>query len=301
MFRTVLVPLDGSPVGEQALAAAARLARAVHATVHLVHVHYPNSLTPIVIETLPVIDTDLHSLAAEHERFYLEQTAQSPLLHGLDVVTTRLEGPVAETLAAYAQTIPANVIVMTTHGWSGFEYFWLGSVTEALLRLTHTPLWIMRPGESAQRAAQPLQRILVPLDGSPLAEKILPVVQALAALDNARLILARVIDGRRSPPNSGIDNQHVEAYLQAVATRLEAQGFPTDIAVGTGDQPARALLNLSRELNVDTIALATRGQGGWKRLMVGSTADKLIRGSPIPVLAMYPSSHETSTDRHGDG
>lgn len=301
MFRTILVPLDGSPVGEQALAAAARLARAVHATVHLVHVHYPNSLTPIVIETLPVIDTDLRSLAAEHERCYLEQTAQSPLLHGLDVVTTRLEGPVAETLAAYAQTIQANVIVMTTHGWSGFEYFWLGSVTEALLRLTHTPLWIMRPGETAQRAAQPLQRILVPLDGSQLAEKILPVVQALAALDNARLILARVIDGRSLPPNSGIDNQHVEAYLQTVATRLEAQGSPTDIAIGTGNQPARVLLNLSRELNVDTIALATRGQGGWKRLMVGSTADKLIRGSPIPVLAMCPSSHEISTHRDGDG
>lgn len=290
MFRTILVPLDGSPVGEQALAAAARLARALHATVHLVHVHYPNSLTPIVIETLPIIDPELQSLAAHHEQFYLDQIAAAPVLSGVHTVTTRLEGSVAETLANHAQAIQANLIVMTTHGWSGFEHFWLGSVAESLLRLTHTPLWLMRPGEPAQRAAQPLRRILVPLDGSARSEQVLPHAQALAALDNARLILARVMVRRRrsAEPSDAEQKQQIEAYLQEVAGRLEAQGVPADIAVGAAEQPARALIALSRELQVDAIALATRGQSGWQRMMVGSTADKVIRASPIPVLAVRP-------------
>lgn len=290
MFRTILVPLDGSPVGEQALAAAARLARAVHATVHLVHVHYPNSLTPIVIETLPIIDAELQSLATQHEQFYLEQMAAAPVMQGIHTVTTLLEGEIAETLAAHAQAIQANLIVMTTHGWSGFEHFWLGSVAESLLRMTHTPLWLMRPGEPAQRAAQPLRRILVPLDGSVLSEQVLPHAQALASLDGARLILTRVMARRRRSDEASDAEQkrQIEAYLQEIASRLEAQGVPADIAVGAAEQPARALLTLSRELQVDAIALATRGQGGWQRMMVGSTADKIIRASPIPVLAVRP-------------
>lgn len=290
MFRTILVPLDGSPVGEQALAAAARLARAAHATVHLVHVHYPNSLTPIVIETLPIIDAKLHSLATQHEQFYLEQIAAAPVMRGIQTATTVLEGEIAETLAAHAQAIQANLIVMTTHGWSGFEHFWLGSVAESLLRMTHTPLWLMRPGEPAQRAAQPLRRILVPLDGSALSEQVLPHAQALASLDDARLILARVMmrRRRREELSDAEQKQQIEAYLQEVASRLEAQGVPADIAVGAAEQPARALLTLSRDLQVDAIALATRGQGGWRQIMVGSTADKVIRASPIPVLAVRP-------------
>ncbi|WP_322493836.1 universal stress protein [Chloroflexus sp.] len=290
MFRTILVPLDGSPVGEQALAAAARLARAVHATVHLAHVHYPNSLTPIVIETLPIIDAKLHSLATQHEQFYLEQIAAAPVMRGIQTATTVLEGEIAETLAAHAQAIQANLIVMTTHGWSGFEHFWLGSVAESLLRMTHTPLWLMRPGEPAQRAAQPLRRILVPLDGSALSEQVLPHAQALASLDDARLILARVMmrRRRREELSDAEQKQQIEAYLQEVASRLEAQGVPADIAVGAAEQPARALLTLSRDLQVDAIALATRGQGGWRQIMVGSTADKVIRASPIPVLAVRP-------------
>lgn len=290
MFRTILVPLDGSVVGEQALAAAARLARAFQATVHLVHVHYPNSLTPIVIETLPVIDADLRSLAAEHERFYLNHVAAQPVFNGVQTVVTRLEGAVAETLAAHAQAINADLIVMTTHGWSGFEHFWLGSVAESLLRLTHTPLWLMRPGESASRAAQPLRRILVPLDGSARAEQVLAPVQSLAALDGARITLARVLVQRRGADQADVtaQKQEIETYLQALATRLEAQGVPADIAVGTADQPARALLTLSRELQVDAMALATRGQGSWQRMVMGSVADKIIRASPVPVLVVRP-------------
>ncbi|MBO9315250.1 MAG: universal stress protein [Chloroflexus sp.] len=293
MFRTLLVPLDGSVVGEQALAAAARLARACGATIHLVHVHYPNSLTPIFIETLPVIDAELHSLAAEHERFYLAQIAAQPVLSGIHTVISRLEGPVAETLANHAQAINADLIVMTTHGWSGFEHFWLGSVAEALLRLTHTPLWLMRPGDSAVRAAQPLHRILVPLDGSTHAEQVLLPAQRLAAVDGARLILARVLVRRQRDSDEAIaeQKQAIEAYLKEVAARLEAQGVTIDIAVGavgTADQPARALLNLSRELQADAVALATRGQGGWQRLIMGSVADKIIRASPVPVLVVRP-------------
>jgi nucleotide-binding universal stress UspA family protein len=197
---------------------------------------------------------------------------------------------VAETLANHAQAINADLIIMTTHGWSGFEHFWLGSVAESLLRLTHTPLWLMRPGDSAARAAQPLRRILVPLDGSTHAEQVLLPAQRLAAVDGARLILARALVCHQHSSDTAIirQKQEIETYLKEIATRLETQGITIDIAVGTADQPARALLNLSRELQADAVALATRGQGGWQRLIMGSVADKIIRASPVPVLVVRP-------------
>jgi nucleotide-binding universal stress UspA family protein len=89
MFRNILVPLDGSPLSEQALPVAARLARAANATLHLVHVHTPATLNPIVIEGLPVIDDDLRSLAAEHEAAYLARLAAQLTNDGLEPQVAR--------------------------------------------------------------------------------------------------------------------------------------------------------------------------------------------------------------------
>ena len=75
MFKAILVPLDGSPLAEQALPTAARLARATGTALHLVHVHVAASLDPISIEGLPVVDEHFHSLAAQHEQVYLERAA----------------------------------------------------------------------------------------------------------------------------------------------------------------------------------------------------------------------------------
>ncbi|MEI7769904.1 MAG: universal stress protein, partial [Chloroflexales bacterium] len=183
MFHTILAPLDGSPASEQALATAARLAQHSQSTLHLAHVHSPYTTTPIMIEGLPVIDDELHSRAADHELAYLRQAAAS-VVTAADPIIARLDGPVAFTLSSYCHEIGADLLVLTTHGRSGFTQLWLGSVAEALLHSLSVPMLLLHPAP-APVPPTPFRHILVPLDGSALAEQILPHAMALAGHDGA--------------------------------------------------------------------------------------------------------------------
>ena len=175
MYQTILVPLDGSVLSEQALPIAQTLAQRTSAAMHLVHVHTLND--GIYMEELPVIDDQLHSLGRTHEHMYLEQVRERLATTAQISITTAnpdTEGTVALTLANYARDAACDLTIMATHGHSGFERFWLGSTTDALLRLTNMPLLLIRPKEQEPLTVPPaVQHIIIPLDGSHLAEAVL--------------------------------------------------------------------------------------------------------------------------------
>lgn len=301
MFHTLLVPLDGSPACEQAVPEAARLAKAASAALHLAHVHSPYSSDPIAIEGMPVIDAELHSLASEHERVYLERIAATVADERLRPQIDRLEGPVVPTLTAHAHLIGADLIVLTSHGRSGFTHFWLGSVAEHLIRTALIPMLLLRPHPD-RHAAAPIRRILVPLDGSTLAEQILPVARKLALLNGAELHLLRVVDALIVPQgmpyaelyrldDESLAQQHAEAaaYLERVAAQLRSWGGAVSAEVISAETPALAILDIARSGGADLIAIATHGRGGLARMVMGSVADKLLRGCSLPMLILRPA------------
>jgi nucleotide-binding universal stress UspA family protein len=303
MLSTILVPLDGSPLAEQALPVAARLARATGAALHLAHVHVAASLDPISIEGMPVVDEQMRSLAAEHEQVYLERAATQIADASLKPQVARLEGPVAPTLASYARDIGAGLIVMTTHGRSGFAQLWLGSSADALVRVSDTPLLLLRPGPDGQVADRPFRRVLAPLDGSALAEQILPHGAALAAIDGGEILALRIIDSLPVPQAMPFSERfrldegtlareraQAEQYLQGLAAGLApAQVMPV---VREAPQPARAILELAAELGADLLALTTQGRGASSRKPISSVADKVLRGAALPLLILRPRASQ---------
>ncbi|NTW97420.1 MAG: universal stress protein [Oscillochloris sp.] len=303
MFHTILVPLDGSPVSEQALATAVRLAQGSSASIHLAHVHSPYTTAPITIEGLPVIDEELRSLAADHELAYLRQAAGSIPISNHEPVIARLDGPIAFALSSYCHDIGAELVVLTTHGRSGFTQLWIGSVAESLLRSLHVPLLLLRPTPTPVEPT-PFRHIIVPLDGSALAEQILPHAMAMADHDGAELTLLRIIESHPVPaPGSNIAYRPHEdtvteqrdtatIYLDRLARELLAGGHPAHIAVVAAEHPARAILTAAEERGADLIALATRGRSGLTRAILGSVADKILRGGTLPMLALRPSHPE---------
>lgn len=304
MYRNLLVPLDGSPFGEYALSFAWRIAQQSGAALHLAHVH---ALTdPIYVEGMPVIDADWHTLGREHERAYLEHvrdrllsTAQRPIV----CANPDNDGSIAGTLAQYVVAHQIDLVVMTTHGHGGLTRAWLGSVADALVRSSPAPLLLLRPSENAHEIAERslFQRVLIPLDGSALSEQILGPALELGGLAQAEYTLLRVAEPfvlTSYAPLAQInrlDEQltqeglaEARAYVRRVAERLFVEGRTVHARALLAEQPAAAILDEAHRQETDLIALTTHGRGGLARLLLGSVADKVLRGAALPMLIARP-------------
>jgi nucleotide-binding universal stress UspA family protein len=313
MYRSVLVPLDGSSFGEQALPLAASIARRAKAALQLVHVATP--LDVAYAEAMLVSDPDLEYTLEMQQRDYLEQMAKRVESSAeLPVSTVLLRGEVASSIRLHAVKEKVDLVVMTTHGRGALARFWLGSVTDEMVRHLPIPILLVRPqeGEPMWRHEPMLKHILLPLDGTPLAEQILEPAIALGSLMGADYTLLRAIKPvlpPGSPPGgesfsdraaklltqSKITHERLarEAHgcLEQVAQRLRAREWRVQTRVLVEEQPGRAILDALAPAEIDLLALATHGRRGLSRLVLGSVADKVIRGSAVPVLVQRPA-HE---------
>lgn len=302
MQKDILVPLDGSPLGERALTLGIALASRTGGALHLVHVRSPRH--PIYVEGLPVLDEEGRETHRLHEEAYLEALASRITDEdGLPVRTAIVEGNPATALAGYASEEAVGLLVMTTHGYGGLTRAWLGSVADTLVRCSPVPLLLLRATEEEASSAERWspERLLVLLDGSALAEQILNPVEYLARLMGAQCILLAVAQppiplSSISPYGGYIREMSGEApdraareYLERIAMRLDAAGISTTTRVIVSEQVAPRILDAVGELNADMIAMTTRGHSGLRRLLLGSVADKVLRGADVPLLLCTPN------------
>jgi nucleotide-binding universal stress UspA family protein len=303
MIRTMVVPVDGSAFSEHALPVALDAARRAGAQLHLVHVHEPAArLSP---DGLGVFDARTDALIREQEMEYLSSLAHRCMeKSGISPRTDLLDGPVPTAVSAYAAEVDADLVVMTTHGRGGISRAWVGSVADALVRRAAVPILLVRPRDGdvdwARDAAS--RHILVPLDGSDLSAAILEHALAWGRLVGARFSLLRVVldvpfvvaTGGTAVPMFMPDATHAarlaaREYLQRVASTLRAAGIDVTTEVVTHTAPVTAILDYAARAGVDGIAMATHGRGGWSRVALGSVADKVMRGTSMPVLIFRPS------------
>lgn len=301
MYRSLLVPLDQSSFAEQAMPLALSIARRAGARLDLVKVHTLYALDEPSSSWVP-FEPARDVECREQEQLYLAATAQwaaavSPVAVTADVHcgSTVLPFTVAQSILERAQEVQADLIVMTTHGRSPLSRFGLGSVADELIRRARQPVLLVRSG--AKRAAllpEPvLDNILILLDGSALAEQILEPALDMARLMEGQCTLLRVVE-LRSPDDSGPGGPVDEAtqYLERVAHRIEDQGFQVHTRVVVALSAAEAILEEAEAQKSNLIAVATHGRGGFKRLLLGSVADKLIRSARAPILVYRPPNRE---------
>jgi nucleotide-binding universal stress UspA family protein len=310
MYRSVLVPLDGSSLGEQALPLAMSITRRAEADLHVVHVHSP--LADTYTDGVAYIDPSLDIHLKEHRRAYLDDVAERlAKLSTVRITPAMLEGGIAEGLRAYSQSKDVDLVVMTTHARGPLGRLWLGSVADELVRHLPMPLLLVRPQEAPPDLRQEpvLQHVLLPLDGSVLAEQMIEPAVALGKLMGADYTLLRVI----KPPTpaglhaegsslgemarSVLDRIHqlqedlrkqAAEYLDVVAERLRGQTLTVRTKVAIEEQPAIAVLRDAVPPAIDLIALETHGRRGLSRMFLGSVADKVIRAAMVPVLVHRP-------------
>ena len=301
-IRSILVPLDGSPVAEQTIPLALEIARVARSKVRLVLVH--QRPPPPFYEEGAQLYVSIDLAVRKAERDYLRGLAAQLREHsGLRISSVTIDGPTEPALAKYVQDIGADMVAMTTHGRGGVRDAWLGSVADRLVRRLDVPVMVARTSvEAGPRPAPPIIRqILVPLDGSTLAETALAPAEALAGLFEAELMLVQIVPpltaGSLLPVTfaAGYETEAValqrkqaQDYLERLGEDLRKRGARVRAIVVVGRNVGEALINLANSERIDLLAIATHGRSGIERMMLGSVADKLIRAAGPPVLVVRP-------------
>ena len=273
---TILVPLDGSPEALGALPYAVALSGA-----------------GATIELLTVIHDASEQATAENQ---LQAASQGLDIASITLRTRTLTGdPVAEIVEAAANG-GASMIVMASHGRGALGRLIHGAVADNVARQATVPVMVIRKELEAPRPVG-IMRLVLPVDGSPLAEESLPFATTLAQRLGAPIMLVRSVNvSELMPPAVGMGEaipfelydeterqmrQDAEQYLQDVATKLRAGGLNVSAQVLFGP-PASAISDVTHA--GDLVILVSHERSGIARWLMGSVAEQLVRIDEAPVV-----------------
>jgi nucleotide-binding universal stress UspA family protein len=300
MFQTVVVPLDGSAFAECALPLALSIARRSGAALRLIRVA-PTLGDVFFWAPLPgsPVANEIHDHFRADSMAYLESVGRRLKEAGAQAVTYSVaEGEVAEAIRINVARNGADLVVMSSHGRGALGRIWLGSVADELVRSLEVPLLLTRPEENPTNKkledAWAARRFVLAVDGSRLAERMLSPALALGRMMGAQYTLVRIVGvpgATQLAPHLSAELKNIgerifheaEDYLTQVADRLRANGESVETRVLFAEHPADGILKQAAE-GADLIALATHGRHGLSRLLMGSVADKVVRGSSVPVF-----------------
>jgi nucleotide-binding universal stress UspA family protein len=295
---SIFVPLDGSRFAEQAVAWAAELCRAAKAKLRLALVH--QLPPPPGTADAKKLYTKVEILLRRAQRDYLNKVAKRLKDGGLSKVgSVVLTGEPGPALVEDAVEWGASLVVMSTHGRGPLASIWLGSVTDHVVRHLPIPVLLIRPGDEHSKPG-PVDfqgEILVPLDGSVPGETALEPAIAIARLFDMQLSLLQVVQpisdsfaGNLALPVdedvrlTELFRKEAEDYLKDVAKRVEQEGLRAASAVVLGPFPAASIIAAGEREPVKLVAMATHGQSGVRRFVMGGVTDKVVRGLNRPVL-----------------
>lgn len=305
MYRLILVPLDDSPFSARAIPLALRIARHTGGSIELVHVHERVVYGSGAPAADRLLDMDIRRDMREKLEALRDRVAAKA---GLPVTASFLDGEIASALQAHVESRGIDLVVMTTHGRGGPSRAWLGSVADALVRRLRVPILLARSRTVGPVgvAAPPVRRVLVALDGSPIAEEVLERALALGTPNQTEYLLFRVVTPAAAvplrypgdpvgsvlayPSEIGLATEAARNYLVGVAERIRRPGVPVNVRVAVHTQPARAIIDMAHEVDADLVALVTHGHGSLVRVLLGSVADKVIRGARVPTLVYRPEA-----------
>ncbi|MFN2135564.1 MAG: universal stress protein [Candidatus Promineifilaceae bacterium] len=281
MFDHILVPLDGSPLAEQVLPYARQIGAACGAHMELIGA--------VDGEDLP------EDALAEAERTlctYLERIAGT-LPAAANPAWTCRRGRPAEVIVDHAGDEPGTLIAMATHGYSGMQRWFLGSVAHKVVQAADAPVLLLPSGATSPSGGPvEFERMIVPLDGSPLAEHVLAPAVALCRCLDMELILVRAYNPSfpgstvRMKEVSAIVHDAAEIYLEALQQRLRGEGLEQVSHRVLRGVPAEQITDFALETPNSLTAMCTHGRHGVGRWLLGSVTDAVIHSAEEPVLVI---------------
>lgn len=294
MYNKILVALDGSKLSESILPYARFFGKALKTHLELLHVIDPDALMPSVIAQQGHYD-DIMTAEKKNTDEYLRSIAVS-LSDSPSVDCSVDIGKPADVIVNRAAAQPGTLIAMATHGRSGVQRWLLGSVAEKVLQIASNPLLIVRGTHDPKAVQATFKRVVVPLDGSDLAEKALPHASDLAKRMDLEIVLLRVyalplIYGDAARYYSPYGDQLLELveeeakqYVEQKAAQLEKEGVRQVSSVVVKGDSAEQIMDFARKTPDNLIAMCTHGRSGIARLVLGSVTGRVVRHAGDPTL-----------------
>jgi nucleotide-binding universal stress UspA family protein len=301
--QNILVPIDFSKMSLGALEVATDLAQRLGATVHLGNVseyYYPAD-DMILVEAIPIPVRSSIDEAKEEGLRHLRELAKE---HGCTgSCQVRVGGPVFNEIALLAQELEADLIVSATHGYAGWKHLVLGSNAERIVQHAPCPVYVARAPQAKGRRsrilppkAEQISKIMVPVDFSECALEGLKYAIAFADRIAARIIVVNVV--YQNPaftadefavynlyPLEEAARQRAEKEMSRFIDQVEFGEVPyaTEVKIGP---PVQTLATFAEERQVQLIITATHGRTGFSHVMLGSTAERVVRHAPCSVLTV---------------
>jgi nucleotide-binding universal stress UspA family protein len=294
MYTRLLIPLDGSKTAEAVLPYGRTLAGTLNIPVELLGVVDIGVLATHVSHGSARYFETIIAESVRSSEEYLKRIAETFPDHG--VKCTVEKGKAEEVIIEKAGS-DATLTAMATHGRSGINRLLLGSVAEKVLRGSPHPLLLIRANEEAKSEGEAaLKSVIVPLDGSELAENVLPSVVELAKALKLEVLLLRAYP--RFTTYTGVEDYNAanyeviraafrndaQSYLDSKVGELKRKGIEkVSFAIPEGPG-ADEIVALGRRTADNLIAMCTHGRSGVKRWVLGSVTEKVVRLSGDPVL-----------------
>ncbi len=303
-IRNILVPVDFSALSILAIETAQRLGQRFGATIHLVHVHefyYPAGfIAPgSAVPTAPMI-----TFQEDATRRVTDELRALAEKHGIPAVNcyVRQDIPIFNEICAVAKEIAADLIVTPTHGRTGLKHVFLGSTAERLVQHSPCPVFVARQRKGKRTIARrsngrsSIDTILVPVDFSECSRAGLRYAIEFASKVAAKIVVLHVVELGQSFTADGYAMYDLSPYREQARAGGEQQmaGFLRSVKFGgvkfeskvLAEQTLDGICDTAEEINADLIITATHGRTGLDHLLIGSTAEKVVRHAPCSVLVV---------------
>ena len=309
-FEKILVPLDGSDMAAGILAVALDMARRVGAKLDLLAVVDPETIE--LPSYMPFMGSERSIVRQPHDEVgaseieimriktatqYLNAIAESIRDDGQEVSVEAIVGDPAQAIIEAAHKNRNDLIAMATSGRSAIGRGLLGSVTDKVAHSSAVPMLIITPDFDGEQT--PISRLVIGLDGSPMAETALEPARRLAKLLDVPILMVRAtaMASRMaayggepyyaSPDVYTEADEDAKAYLQGMKEIEERRGIKVETIVKPG-YAVSEINSAAKEVPGSLIVLATRGRTGFTRWVLGSVTDRVIRSAESPVLVIPP-------------
>lgn len=308
-FKKIFFATDFSECAEHAQEYAFALANRFKSQLHVGHVvdtAYPSYAGVYGFGA----QVDLHiDEVKQHAQEELVKICDAAREQGVEAHPHLLGGRPAEEIVQKAQDGECDLIVIGTHGRSGFDHFLFGSTCERVVRFSAFPVLSVKAPEKEfvdEIGAIDIRRVLCPCDFSEVTPEAVAIAADISGIFGAELVLLHVVDSRieypmlmpgANLPTGAELHEHALAKLNDYAAAYPKLDVKVEVVTGT---PHKEIVESARQGDVDLVVMSTHGRTGLPLALIGSTAEKIVRTVPVPILTARPAERAKTKEEAGE-